>query len=209
MHSLLENYLAEVARQLGSLPVKRRDEELWEMRQHLTSTIEAYQELGETEKEAVEATLRRFGSPMEAASGLTRVWRRGHRSWGNVTKGALFGFVWFWSVYGLFGLFGHYLERHPNALPALRPYCEPLGYALLFGFSALLGILSRGRADRRGMAWGVVLSYAGPIVVDAALQGQRDVDVLGTLMIVTVQVACLTGAAWAAGWRRPMRMARH
>ena len=52
MHRLLESYLSEVAAHLSALPVVRRNEELREMRSHLLSAVEAYQERGETEAEA-------------------------------------------------------------------------------------------------------------------------------------------------------------
>ncbi len=76
MHSRLESYLSEVAARLKGLPAVRRNEELREMRGHLLSRVEAYQELGETEQEAIESTLRQFGPPVEVAGGLTRAWRR-------------------------------------------------------------------------------------------------------------------------------------
>ena len=80
MHSLLETYLSEVAAHLRGLPVAGRNEELREMRAHLLSAVEAYQELGETEGEAMESTLRQFGPPSEVGSGLVKAWRRGRGS---------------------------------------------------------------------------------------------------------------------------------
>lgn len=76
MHSLLENYLSEVARQLDSLPQTRRNEELKEMRQHLLSAVIVNREFGQSEEEAVTSALRQFGPPQEATEGLIQAWRR-------------------------------------------------------------------------------------------------------------------------------------
>ncbi len=46
MHKQLEDYLTEVARQIGSIPKPRRDEELREMRAHLVNAVAAHRERG-------------------------------------------------------------------------------------------------------------------------------------------------------------------
>lgn len=76
MHSLLENYLAEVSAQLGSLLAKQRDEEMREMRQHLLSAMEANRDLGQTEDEAVANALTEFGTSEEASESILWAWRR-------------------------------------------------------------------------------------------------------------------------------------
>ena len=126
------------------MPVARRNEELREMRAHLLSAVEAYQELGETEQEAVESALRQFGPPPQVAVGLTRAWRRGHGARRDTAKAGLFGVAALWSVCGLCGLLGHYLESHPDVSTTLRLHFEPVYYALIFGLPALLGGLSVG-----------------------------------------------------------------
>ena len=92
MHKQLEDYLAEVARQIGSIPKPRRDEELREMRAHLVSAIAANQELGQSEDVAAANALNDFGTPAEAALSVVRAWR---------------GFAWkhgvktFWTMVGI------------------------------------------------------------------------------------------------------------
>ena len=75
MHKQLEDYLAEVARQIGSIPKPRRDEELKEMRAHLVHAVAAYGELGQSEDVAVANALNDFGTPAEAALNVVKAWR--------------------------------------------------------------------------------------------------------------------------------------
>ena len=75
MHKQLEDYLAQVTRQIGSIPKPRRDEELKEMRAHLVSAVTANQELGQSEDVAVANALDDFGTPVEAALNVVRAWR--------------------------------------------------------------------------------------------------------------------------------------
>ena len=84
MHTLLETYLTEIATHLSALPPKQRAEELREVRAHLLSAVEAYQKLGETEREAVESALRQFGPPPQVGSGLVKAWRHGRGGWQDV-----------------------------------------------------------------------------------------------------------------------------
>lgn len=77
MHSLLENYLAQVEQQLNLLPVTRRNEELREMRQHLQDAAALNRERGQTEDEAVQAALEQFGTPETLSKKIIWAWRRG------------------------------------------------------------------------------------------------------------------------------------
>ena len=214
MHRLLEEYLDQVATQLRTLPVKRRNEELREMRQHLLSTVEAHLELGATQQEAVEATLHQFGSSAEAASGLTRAWRRGQGAWLNVAKGGFLGAAALWGVFAACTLFGQYVAQRSNAVTTLiAPHLEPLFYILLFGLSALSGCLLRQRFARgtvKAMAWGTGLGYVGPFMVYEIVHAWTDSDIAPASLILLLQAACLTGAACAVGRRlRPARLARY
>ncbi len=205
MHSLLENYLSEVAAHLGALPVARRNEELREMRAHLLSAVAAYQELGETEQEALESALRQFGPSSQVAGGLTHAWRRGHGSRRDTAKAGLFGVAVLWGVYGLCGFLGHYLESHPDVFTTLRLHFEPVFYALIFGLPALLGGLFGGRSPQsavKGAAWGAGSGYVAPLVVWEVIHAWKDSDIVGVLLIVLMQAACLTGAVGASRrWR--------
>lgn len=75
MHKQLEDYLAEVARQIGSIPKPRRDEELREMRAHLDHAVAANREQGQSEDVAVANALDDFGTPVEAALNVVKAWR--------------------------------------------------------------------------------------------------------------------------------------
>lgn len=75
MHSLLENYLTEVAAHLSALPPSRRNEELREVQAHLESAVAAMQESGAGEAEAVGATLEQFGQAKAVARGFVAAWR--------------------------------------------------------------------------------------------------------------------------------------
>ncbi len=79
MHSLLENYLSEVAAHLSALPAKRRADELREVQAHLESAVAARREGGasEAEAEAVDAVLEQFGQAKAVARGFVAAWRRG------------------------------------------------------------------------------------------------------------------------------------
>jgi hypothetical protein len=74
MHEQLEAYLAEVAKQLASIPKPRRDEELKEIRQHLLSAVSAHQESGQSEAEATANALADFGTPEVASANILLAW---------------------------------------------------------------------------------------------------------------------------------------
>ena len=77
MHSLLENYLSEVATHLEPLPVKRRTEELREMQAHLENAVIVNRELGQTEEESAHNVAVQFGTPQELRQSTVTAWRRG------------------------------------------------------------------------------------------------------------------------------------
>jgi hypothetical protein len=91
MHSLLEDYLAEVAAHLSALPTKRHDEELREVQAHLESAVAAMREGGASEAEAVGAVLEQFGQAKVVARGFVAAWRRGeNKRKGIVMKERIF-----------------------------------------------------------------------------------------------------------------------
>lgn len=217
MHSLLEEYLAQVAAQLGPLPVGRRNEELREMRAHLLSAVEAYRELGETESEAVGSTLRQFGPSSQVAAGLTRAWRRGQGTWRDAAKAGLFGAAVLWGVTGLCSALGGYVESQPSVVFAmLRLHLGAIFYTLIFSLPALLGgLFGRhfARGAVKGAAWGTGAAYVGPWVIYEVIHAWKDSDILGVGWVVLLQAVFLTGGVWAGRrWRgkqtRPARLAR-
>ena len=76
MSSLLDVYLDEVAAQLDALPVKRRSEELHEMRQHLLNAVTVNRERGQSEDDAVANAVQQFGTPKDLGNNLVWAWQR-------------------------------------------------------------------------------------------------------------------------------------
>jgi hypothetical protein len=94
MHDLLEQYLEEVASQLKSLPAKRRNEELREIREHLLTAVTTHREAGLSEAEASANVVVQFGSASVLARRLTTSWRRERRaSWSSWLGAAVLAFV--------------------------------------------------------------------------------------------------------------------
>jgi hypothetical protein len=79
MHNLLEDYLAEVKAKLSALPVKRREEEMREMRQHLLNSVIVNRDFGQSEEESEANAVAEFGPPQESAASLVRAWRQGEQ----------------------------------------------------------------------------------------------------------------------------------
>ena len=116
MHSLLENYLAEVRAKLGALPMKRREEEMREMRQHLVNSTAVNQELGQGEEEAAANALAEFGTPERASESVLWAWRRDVRK-ENVKYS--WDFMYFITVPNGYILFDDFREH----TPCYEPYC--------------------------------------------------------------------------------------
>ena len=76
MPSPLDAYLDEVTAQLTALPVKRRTEELREIRQHLLNAVTVNKELGQSEEEAAQNAVTQFGTPEDLGENLVWAWRR-------------------------------------------------------------------------------------------------------------------------------------
>lgn len=79
MHSLLEDYLMEIAKHLTVLPPAQRVEELREMRQHLLNAVVVSQEEGLSEEDSLHSAIEQFGPPAEWGQNLVQVWQRGER----------------------------------------------------------------------------------------------------------------------------------
>ena len=77
MHTLLENVLVEVAAHLGTLPPRRRADELREMRTHLENAVTVNLELGQSEDEAAQNAVAQFGTPQDLGENVVWAWRRG------------------------------------------------------------------------------------------------------------------------------------
>ena len=88
MHSLLEDYLSEVAAHLSALPAKQRNEELREMRAHLENAVVVNLGQGQSEEDAVRNALVQFGTAEDLGSDLVRAWRRGEKKKKEITMKA-------------------------------------------------------------------------------------------------------------------------
>jgi hypothetical protein len=76
MHSLLESYLSKVAAHLSDLPIRRRNEEIREIRLHLLNAVTVSCETGQTEEEAAQNAIQQFGTPEDLSDNLVWAWRR-------------------------------------------------------------------------------------------------------------------------------------
>ena len=84
VEAYLDQILAPLTRRLSP---SRRDELRRELREHLWARVDAYQELGQSEDEAVTEALRQFGG----AEDFLRQW---HREWMKTTPQATLREVW-------------------------------------------------------------------------------------------------------------------
>ncbi len=155
MHSLLESYLAEVTRQLGPLPVARRNEELREVRQHLLDAVMVNKERGQGEDEAAASAVEQCGDPEELAHSLVRAWRRGVKLnyrdfWGTVAG--------FWVMErGLLGL-NLWLTLHTHTLLNAHSWLFGAGVLTLHvGVLPLTGVIL-GLAFPRRAGTGILLA---------------------------------------------------
>ncbi len=82
----LENYLAQIARELRDLPPQARADELREIEAHLQTMIEARQD--------VAGVLAQFGKPRRVGRDLRRAWeRRQPEAWWRVIAAPIVGFA--------------------------------------------------------------------------------------------------------------------
>ena len=73
----IENYLAQIARELRDLPASARAEEMREIEAHLDALVQAGQQLEEiSQTEATTTALRQFGAPRQIGKNLRRAWER-------------------------------------------------------------------------------------------------------------------------------------
>ncbi len=181
MHSLLEQYLSEVAAHLSALPAKRRNEELREMRAHLENAVIVNRELGQSEDEAAQSAVAQFGTPKDLSENVVWAWRRGaaqdRRSfWGaSLTTPIVLCLLSFVMNQRAFDLlldsflphnFLLFLGKHPG-------YGMDFTRALFlatFGLSGLAAGLFFPKRAVRGACLGLVLFWIGFAMVDGVGQ---------------------------------------
>ena len=76
MHNTLETYLSELTTHLHAMPLKRRAEELREMRQHLLNAVTVNRELGQSDEDAAANAVMQFGTPEDLGENLVWAWER-------------------------------------------------------------------------------------------------------------------------------------
>jgi hypothetical protein len=160
MQSPLEEYLNQIAGHLRLLPSGRREEELREIRQHLEALVQAYQELGSSESDAITAALTQFGSSRENARGLEWAWQRERVDVAPTIRKAL-------SQFGALALY-HLLA---SVLLALTGSSEPsltlvgIGGALSLIAGWHVGLEAPGRGWTRALAAGAPVFMAGQLLI--------------------------------------------
>ena len=138
MSSLLDVYLDEVAAKLNALPMKRRTEELREIRQHLLNAVTVNKELGQSKEDAAANAVLQFGTPQDLGENLVWAWRREEK----LNCRSFWGAAIFSSVVCVFGEF------------LFRPLAE-----LGFNFHSSV------HSPERWLWWLICFRFAGPIFV--------------------------------------------
>ena len=148
----IENYLAQIARELRDLPASARDEEMREIESHLRAMIEA--------RGDVAAVLRQFGKPRKVGRDLRRAWERKQpEAWNRFGFALLSGLLILAAFDVVRTKFGSYFEmpfdlmmKDTGAMILLR-----LAFHLLFLLSFLLvvfgglGYITKAISPKRGM----------------------------------------------------------
>lgn len=119
MHKQLEEYLAQVAEQIVSIPQPRRAEELKEMRAHLLMAVGANQEQGQTEDEAVANALKAFGTPAEASASVLIAWKVFARK--HIRNG-------FWKLGSIWSALFSFMALFASTGPARYPWLVALAF---------------------------------------------------------------------------------
>lgn len=218
MHSLLEEYLANVATQMHPLPQEWRDEELRELREHLQNAIAARREQGLSEDEAAQAALEQFGPPSDFAESLVWVWQRGER---RENRRSFLGAVVCMSVSGYLGstLIGKVVNvtsllqssvyrQHSWMITFLLFLSATLVMALAGGVS---GLAFPKRAVQ-GTAFTVAVAYAvslGSSLVKTALSTGGSRELFFATVILMFNAATFGTPAVMSAWAGSRWRGRH
>lgn len=210
MHSLLENYLVEVAVQLAPLPSARRNDELQELREHLLNAAATNREQGLSENEAARRTLEQFGSPEELGKRIAATWRRGEA----LKRRSLWGMIVFTVVSSVALtmlenlLIASYVNAHGIQNSMISPFRWVAGVCF-FPVKALvagMGGLIFARRAVIGTAIGIMLFrllyWSGLLYVVRAAHGHISFN-LPQMVFGELLTACVTLlAAWMGSrWR--------
>lgn len=162
MHSVIEDYLAEAARELHALPIARRNEELKELRGHLLEAVAVNRSDGQNDDEAAASAVGQCGPPAEAARGIVATWLRdgtlAKRSfWGALACASALSLLF----YPLMGaLTARVLEHSAGAAAALAAIVGQVGAGVLIG--GLTGLFFPRRAVQGTFPLIVLFGVVGP-----------------------------------------------
>lgn len=211
MHSLLENYLAEIALLLAPLPIARREEELQELRQHLMNVIIVNQETGLSEDEAVRYAIGQFGTPQMLGESVVQAWQRGDKKenqrsfWGAVicvTVLSYLGTILFSKIVQMTSLFQSPFYSSPNQSwkIGLTLFLSAILVMALAG--GISGLIFPKRAVK-GTVCAVVVMYVisiGPSLVRTALTAGGLHGLLLAIYIFVGSIAIFGGPAVVFAW---------
>lgn len=220
MHSLLENYLSEVAAHLSPLPPKRREEELREMRAHLENAVIVSREWGHTEEEAARAALAQFGTPQDLGENVVWAWRRGESQskrsfWGAVVSTPLMLTCLLLLENQYIGLLGHILPSWFNRYCVRHPH---IGMDLVQGVFLLVFGIAGGVAGSvfprravRGVCLDLIAFWIGWTAVDGVGYGgiwRHLFWICENGWTLTAIVSAWVGSRSRLSWKRRGRLAR-
>lgn len=172
MHTQLEDYLNEVAKGLGSLPMARREEELSEIRQHLLNAVVIGKEQGQAENEAILAAIEQFGTPQAVSKQIVSAWQRGvwrdrRDLWGTIIAAPLVGIG---LLFGVKLFMEGVLKLYPSSYVYFGHHMAlfwVLMNCLLFFVHGLTGAVLGAVVPKqavRGIGWSIVVYGCGWVV---------------------------------------------
>ncbi|MDQ2800077.1 MAG: permease prefix domain 1-containing protein [Armatimonadota bacterium] len=181
MHSLLEDYLSEVAAHMKLMPAARRNAEINELRTHLETALAAYREQGQGEDDAARVTLRRFGPPDTLGRQIARTWWRGRfLGWRDSAVGMTF-------LAALLLLLPSFLLRVISPDRIISPGViliptVPLPFTAIWG--VLVGVYVGGRLPQRSLAVTASVTMAAAVL---AATLPVPISLVATLSVLRVQ----------------------
>ena len=229
MHSQLEAYLDQVAAHLSALPVKRRNEELREMRQHLLNAVTVNQELGQSEEDAAANAVVQFGTAEDLSDNLVWAWRRerklaGRDLWAAAVSAPLMMFIMI-----RLNICPHLMHARPHSFmnPPFSMWRWAEWIIWLMPEFLLVGSISGFLFPKRaltGVTTGMIIyhaCYLAPMVLGVFQMvdyGPESVKFfsyrcLAVVIMDSVVISITVGAAWAGRqarqeWRKRRRTIR-
>ena len=205
--------------------MKRREEELREMRQHLLNAVTVNREVGQLEEDAAQNAVLQFGTAADLGDNLVWAWRRERTQATRSLTGAacttalvvcLFFFLMDQRWFGLFldnilpRAFLLYLGKHPG-------YGMDFTQAQFMTTFGLAGLTAGGLFPRRavrGACLGLALFWLGFEAVDGIGQLRELISVDGLThqgrggWIISAVIAAWLSSRWRLLWNKQARLAK-